>query len=90
MLVASNGDFKLGPNTISGCHQNRVRKPRRLKIKQATKTAKLSISAGAHGGAGQRANRLHQRVACVDIDSSVSVGQALWGGVRSYGVLAAF
>ena len=54
--------------------------PAALQVEQAAKTADLGICAGAARGAHQRADILDHRIAGVDVDARIGIGQRLVAG----------
>ena len=69
-----DGDLELGADAVGGGDQDRVAEARRLQVEQAAEAADLGVGAGPAGRAHQRLDRLDQRVAGVDIDAGIGVG----------------
>ena len=73
-----DGDAQLGAHTIGGGHQNRVGVARILEIKQRAKAAQARHHAGARSAFCGRLDPLDQRIACVNINARLGVGDAVF------------
>ena len=79
-VVAAELDrqLELGPDAVVGGDQQRIVIARRLQIEEAAESAKLGVGAGPRGRAGERADRLDQRVAGLDRHAGIGIGQGLF------------
>ena len=78
-------DLELGADAVGARDEDRILEARRLEVEQSTEAAQPAHHARPVGAAGQGLDVLDQRVARIDIDAGVLVGQG-WpvvaGGVR--------
>jgi len=72
------GEHQLGADTIRTRNKHRVLEPRRLQVEQPAETAQRAIGARTARRGRQRLDRVNQRVAFVDVDASVAIGQGVW------------
>ena len=75
-----NGDAQLGADAVSCSHQNRVGEARRLQIKQRAEATQARHRAGAVGTFCGRFDPFDQRVACININACIGIGQAVLFG----------
>ena len=77
-VVAARLDRKLqlGAHPVIGGHQQRIGIAGALQIEEAAEPAELRVGARPRGRAGERADRLHQRVSGLDRDAGVFVRQS--------------
>ena len=71
-----DGELELGADAVGGGDQHRVLEAASLEVEQAAETADAAEQAFALGLGRQRPDRLDQRVACVDIDAGIAIGQS--------------
>ncbi len=78
-VVAAGFDreLELGADAVVGRDQQRVAIARRLEVEQAAEAAKLRVRARPRGRAGEGTDGLHQRIAGIDRDAGVGIGQGL-------------
>ncbi|MDH6639266.1 UNVERIFIED_ORG: hypothetical protein M2438_004441 [Methylobacterium sp. SuP10 SLI 274] len=76
-VVASglDGDLHLGADAVIGGDQDRVLEARGLEVEQTAEAADLRIRPRPARGAHQRLDRLDERVARVDVDAGLRVGE---------------
>jgi hypothetical protein len=86
VLVGLDGDLQLGADAVGGCDQDGVLEPGSLGVEKRAKTAETGGTARAGGGFGERLDGLDQRLAGVDIDTRIAVGQALLVIMRGNGL----
>ena len=75
-----DGDAQLGADAVVGGDQDRIAVARRLQVEQAAEAAEAAVRAQAAGRLDERLDGLDERVAGVDVDPGVAVGDA---GLRS-------
>src|SRR5271166_1407770 len=78
-----DGQLQLGAHPVGGGNQDRVGEARRLRVEQGTEAAQPTQHAGAAGGPCQRLDRLHQRLARIDIDARLAVRQAIAAAIAA-------
>jgi hypothetical protein len=88
VLADVDGDLELGADAVGGADQDRVLEAGGLQVEQRAEAAQAGIRAGAAGGLGERLDGLDQRLAGIDVDAGIAVGQALLGVVGGNGGLA--
>jgi hypothetical protein len=88
-----DGDLQLGADAVVGGDQQGVAVAGRLQVEEAAEAAEAGVRPAAGGRAGQRLDGLDQRVARIDVDAGILVGQrvvaripACYGFLRSHGV----
>ncbi|CAA7614628.1 conserved hypothetical protein [Candidatus Terasakiella magnetica] len=86
MLSRLDGDLQLGADTVGGGDQDRVLEASGLGVKKRAKAAETGGAAGTGGGFSERLDGLDQRLAGVDIDACIAVGQALLVIMRGNGL----
>ncbi len=69
-----DGDLELGAHAIVGRDQDRVLEAGPLQVEQRAEAAEIGIRAGPPRCLGERLDGLHQRVAGIDIDAALAVG----------------
>jgi hypothetical protein len=70
-------DLELGSDAVGGGDEDGVPIARRLQVEECAEPAEPGVAACARRRAGQRLDRLDQRVAGVDIDSGFLVAPAV-------------
>ena len=75
MGAGLDGELELGADAVGGGDEERVLEAARLEVEQAAEPADAAQKAGARGPGGERADRVHQRIASIDIDAGVAVGE---------------
>ncbi len=70
-------DLELGADAIGGGHQHRVLEARGLEVEQPAEAAQGGIGAGPARGLGGRGDARDQRLAGIDVDAGVLVGEAV-------------
>lgn len=80
MFAAVDGELELCPDAIVRGDQERVVEPRRLQVEKAAKSAEISVSSGAAGGARHGGDHPHQRIAGGDIDARLGISIGAAGG----------
>ena len=75
MGAGLDGELELGADAVGGGDEERVLEAARLEVEQAAEAADAAQEAGACRLGGERADRVHQRIAGIDIDAGVAVGQ---------------
>jgi hypothetical protein len=80
VLAGFDRDLQLGADAVGGRDQDRVVVARRLQIEERSESAEARIAAGARRGLGERLDRLDQRIAGIDIDPGIAIGQAVARG----------
>ena len=80
-----DGEHQLGADAVGGGDQDRVAEAGRLEVEQRAEAAEAAHRAGPVGGAGERLDALDQRVAGLDVDAGVAIGQAVGAGVLGCG-----
>ena len=69
-----DGDLELGADAVVGGNQDRIAVTGGLQVEQTTKTAEISIGACPPRRPHQWLNRLDQRIAGIDVDAGITVG----------------
>ena len=80
-----DGDLELGADAVVGGDQDRVLEAGRLQIEQPAETAEVGIGAGPARRSRQRLDRFDQRVAGIDIDAGLAIGQRSIGAPAGTG-----
>jgi len=81
-------DPELGADAVGRGDQDRILEAGGLQVEQPAEAAEIGVGAGAAGGGGQRLDGLDQRLARVDVDAGVTVGEGSVGAIGgAYGVL---
>ena len=75
--------LELGPDAVIGGDQQGIGVARRLEVEEAAESAELGVGAGPCGRAGERADRLHQRISGVDRHAGIGISQGLLAHSRS-------
>ena len=83
MTAGLDRQLELGADAVVGRDQQRVGIARRLEVEQAAESAELGVRAGPRGRAGERADRLDQRIAGVDRHAGIGIGQGLLAHLRA-------
>ena len=73
MPARCDRQFQLGADAVGRRHQDRIPIACVTQIEQAAEPAKPAQAAGPLGGARERLDRVHQRCACRNIDTSAPV-----------------
>jgi hypothetical protein len=81
-----DGDLELGADAVGGRHQDGIAIAGRAQVEAGAEAADGAVGAGPGGGAGQRLDRLDQRVARVDIDAGILVAAAGYGVLDRLGL----
>jgi len=68
-------DAQLGADAVGRGEQNRIPETRRPGVEDRTEAAECGGRAAAGGRARQGLDRLDQRIAGIDVDAGVAVGQ---------------
>jgi len=89
MAAGLDGDFQLGADAVGGADQDRILEPRRLQIEQRAEAAQAGGGTGPRGGPGEWLDGLDQRLAGIDVDTRVAIGQAIGDIGIADGFLAA-
>ena len=76
MDAGLDGELELGADAVGGGDEHGVLEAASLEVEQATEAADAAEQACALRLCGQRPDGLDQRVACVDIDARVAIGQS--------------
>ena len=76
MDAGFDGELELGADAVGGGDQHRVLEAASLEVEQAAEAADAAEQTCALGLCRQRPDRLDQRVACVDIDARIAIGQS--------------
>src|SRR5690606_31623436 len=79
VLVGVDGDLQLGADAVIGGNEHRVLEACGLEVEQAAKAADLSVRTGAARGPHERLDLLDHKVAGIDVDASLRIGQAIMG-----------
>src|SRR6185437_1267032 len=74
-----DGELELGADAVGGGDQHRVLEAARLEIEQTAEATDATKQTFAVGLRRQGPDRLDQRVACVDIDARIAIGQSRFG-----------
>ena len=82
MPVMIDGELELGADPVIGGDEQRVRVARRFQVEKSAKSAEFSIRAGSSGRFRQRRDGAHQRIACGNIDTRLSI--AVRGRSRAF------
>jgi hypothetical protein len=80
-----DGDLELGADAVGRGNEDRVLEAGGARIEGGAETADFAVGAGPLGRAGQRFDRLNQRLAGVDVDPRLAVVEAV--ASAGYGVL---
>src|SRR5690606_2948080 len=75
--------LQLGADAVGAADQDRVLEAGGLEVEERAEAAEPAHGAGAVGGARQRLDGLDQRVAGIDVDPGVLVGQAVFAPARA-------
>ena len=78
-LPRLDGDLELGAHAVVGSNQDRVLEAGPLQVEQRAEAAEVGIRAGPPRRLGERLDGLHQRVAGVDVDAALAVGEGRRG-----------
>ena len=78
MQAGLDGDLQLRAHAVGGRDQQRVIIARRLQVKQRPKAAEGGFGACPPGRLRERLDGVHKRIAGVDIDTRLGVGQPVW------------
>ena len=70
-----DGDLELGAHAVGAGDEDGILEARRLEVEQSTEAAQAAHDAASVGAAGQGLDVLDQRIACIDVDAGVLVGQ---------------
>ena len=82
VAAAFDGDSELGSDAIGRGQEDRVLEAGGLGVEDGGESAQSSLGAGAGCGNRCRLNQVDKALALVDIDASVTIGQAV--GSRGY------
>src|SRR6185436_8627106 len=69
-----DGDLELGADAVIGGDQDRVLEASGLEVEQGAEAAEVYPCARPPGGYGQRLDSLDQRIARIDVDTGIAVG----------------
>ena len=75
MLVDFNGDFQLCAHAVIGGDQNRVLEIAGGQIEQPPEAAQIALGTGAACCFCQRCDGTHQRIARINVDAGLGIGQ---------------
>ena len=75
MNAGFDGELELGADAVGGGDQHGVLEAASLEIEQAAEAADAAEQPCAFRLGRERTDRLDQRVACVDIDARIAIGQ---------------
>ncbi len=78
MIIGVDRDLQLGADAVIGGDENRIGEAGGLEVEQAAEAADFAVGAGAARGAHGRLDLLHQKIAGIDIDACVAIGQAVF------------
>src|SRR5215469_17450611 len=85
--AGEDGELELGADAVGSGDQDGVAVARGFQIEERAETAQSGVAAGARGRLGERLDRLHQRIAGIDIDAGVAIILALYGALDRYRLL---
>ena len=88
-----DGDLDLGADAVVGGDQHRVAKAGRLQVEQRAEAAEIGACARPRRRPGQRLDRLDKRIARIDVDAGLGIGQRArprLAGFASCAVLSPF
>ena len=69
-------DPDLGADAVIGGDEDRIDKARGLEVEEAAEAADFGVGAAPAGRAHERLDGLDQRIAGVDVDARVGIGEA--------------
>lgn len=72
------GEHQLGADAVCARHQDRVVETGCFKIEQRAKSAEAAHHTGAGGGLGHRRDCVYEALACLNIDTRVTIREASW------------
>ncbi len=77
MVAGIDGDLELGADAVIGGDKDGIAKARSLEVEEAAEAADLAIGTRAARRAHGRLNGLDQRIAGIDVDTSLLVRQTV-------------
>ncbi len=78
MQAGFDRDLELGPDTVSGCNQDRILEAHSLEVEHPPEPADFGLGADARGSPDHRFDQIDQTIASVNINARIRVSEALF------------